>query len=252
MPRLCSALPLRLCTFLVKATPGCCRRRNILYHFFFRVVLAGCMKALYFWMLRSHHGLGSPVAGAVSPQNLPGFPGKASQAVFPLGSRPGFLPPARSTLGAAGTGCGLEGPVLWAQGWGCPSCWSGASPAKQKWTGAARWLHVGPVRVQQDIQAQLLSWGTAGGGQADGLGLGAGPWRLEGVLGQGFQLTGCSVSVGSGPPGLVFSWVVRWGALCPPPSLQSAARPSPSPLLPQQRAGKLWAFPEGSHSLITV
>lgn len=52
-PRLCSTLPLRLCAFLVKATPGCCRRRNILYHFFFRVVLAGCMKALYFWMLRS-------------------------------------------------------------------------------------------------------------------------------------------------------------------------------------------------------
>lgn len=51
VPRLCPALRLR--AFLVKATPGCCRRRNVLYHFFFRVVLAGCMKAVYFWMLTS-------------------------------------------------------------------------------------------------------------------------------------------------------------------------------------------------------
>lgn len=120
--------------------------------------------------------------------------------------------------------------MLWAQVWGCPSCWSGASPAIQKWTGAALWLHVGPVRLQQDIQAQLLSWGPAGG-QADDMRLGARPWRLEGVLGEGFQLTGRSVSVGVGPsrPGVFLGSEVGGAVSSTFPPVCSPAQPLPAP-----------------------
>lgn len=91
--------------FFVKAAPGCSRRRNVLYPVS-QVVLAGCMKAVYLWMLRhSCHRLGSTVAGAVSPQNLPGSPGEASQAVFLLGVLAWFLP-ARGSPGRQAQGVG--------------------------------------------------------------------------------------------------------------------------------------------------
>ena len=62
------------------------------------------------------------------------------------------------------------------------------------------------------------------------MGLGAGPWRLEGVLRQGFQLTGCSVSVGVGPsrPGVFLGGEVGRAVSIFPP-VCSPAQPLPAP-----------------------
>lgn len=128
-----------------------------------------------------------------------------------------------------------EASVLWAQGWGHPlpygMDWSRLLASRGACGAAAG--HSGPA-----------AWLGACGGQADGMGAGAGPWRLEGVLGEGFQLLRCECGGRAWEASVLLgSEAVGREALCPPPSGASTALPSPSPLLPQQQAGKLRAFP---------
>lgn len=62
-------------------------------------------------------------------------------------------------------------------------------PCHMEWTEPPAGFTWGLWGCSRTFQAQRLGWGACGG-QADGMGSGAGPWRLEGVLGEGFQPCG--------------------------------------------------------------
>lgn len=172
VPRLCSALPLRLLTVLVRATPGCCRRRNILYHFFFRVVLAGCMKAVYFWMLTSQlPRTRFYCCRSCFPTEPAGFSRQSFPGSVPAGIPARFLSPGPGQSGGGRHRVWARGAsVLRAQGWGvCPVGQGHPQPYGTDWNlllasrgacGAAA-AHSGPA-----------AWLGACRGQADGTGSG--------------------------------------------------------------------------------
>ena len=152
-PRLCSTLPLRLRAVLVRATPGCCRRRNILYHFFFRVVLAGCMKAVYFWMLTSQLPRTRFYCCRSSfPTEPAGFSRRSFPGSVPAGVPARFLSPGLGQSRAAGTGCGLEGPLCSRPRVGVSVLLVRSIHRHMERTGACCWLHAGPVGLQRHIR----------------------------------------------------------------------------------------------------
>lgn len=164
VPRLCSALPLRLLAVLLRATPGCCRRRNILYHFFFRVVLAGCMKAVYFWMLTSQlPRTGFYCCRSCFPTEPAGFSRQSFPGSVPAGIPARFLSPGPGQSGGGRHRCGLEGPLCSGPRVGVSVLLVRGIPRHMEQTGTCCWLHAGPVGLQQHIQARQLGWGRAGG-----------------------------------------------------------------------------------------
>lgn len=121
-------------------------------------------------------------------------------------------------------------------------------PRHMEWTGAACWLHVGlwgcsrtfrpSGLVGACVGGRLMAWGWPG----------AGPWRLEGVLGEGFQLLQCECSRAWEASVLLGSEAVGREALCP---LHLPRRPTalPSPLhsSPNSKQGNSGPFLECSH-----
>lgn len=211
------------------------------------------MKAVYLWMLTSQlPQTRFYCCWSSFPTEPAGFSRRSFPGSVPAGVLAWFLPPARGSPGAAGTGCGLERPLCSGHRVGVSVLLVRVIPCHMEWTGAACWLHVGPVGLQQDIQAQRLGWGRAGGRlMAWGRGQGPGGWR--GCWGRAFS--SCSVSVGVGPGRPVCSWVVRqWGGRRCVLHLPARLQPCPAPLhsSPNSKQGNSGPFLECSHSLITV